>query len=716
MKANHNRQARNKSTKNPTLSIIIQILTTGFFIALLFIPFISGLPYWLRWVFFGVGSGLSIVQLVRIKCPLLYIDRIFANEPRKQIILAIMVFIITMDFSLCLFPKAGIRYVFSDIVSSTKLTFVPEGQIRYEKDTDSTTQVAEKYVIINEPIRPIKRWEYFKHGLIYLFGLIVFNGLLIATINRFLATRAERYKKGANTYKRLKRHYVIIGYGSSCIPIISNICHRKDADTTDFFILLSNQDTELIRREIQTKLQTVKDRIIIYSGDMNSFSHLNRLNLDKAKEMFILGESNEPGRDSKNIECAKKVKDIRQQSHCKNVLKVNMQFDKPVSYSTLKRITIPKKYYKDDNDQDMIYLRPYNFYENWARLLWGNYHLDCYKPLDRGQMNEDGKHVHLVIAGFNEMGVALLLEALRICHYPNYDEITGANKTQITVVDPKMPELLPQFKSQYQRLDQIKDIAVEFKTNRIEDEEIRNLLNDLTEEKGTSLTVAICYYDSDNSLSAALSLPDSLFYTIVDGEVVPNTSVQILARQEIKSGLQDLLNEENSKYANIKIFGTSDKGVNDTLLDDKMAIIINAYYHFKYGTTPSRDFFEMVKENKEKAFEGAAREWIALNEDKRFANRYQTEIYKTYQTYRSLLELHPELLYQTEHMRWCAERSIIGYRDIHNPAIKNSTYQIHNLIVPYHDLNEHEKGKDKDVLEIMEKVIRLADATKENII
>ena len=402
------------------------------------------------------------------------------------------------------------------------------------------------------------------------------------------------------------------------------------------------------------------------------------------------------------------MKEIRQQTHCKNVLKVNMQFDKPVSYSTIKRITIPKRYYKDDHDCDVIYLRPYNFYENWARLLWGNYHLEGYETLDRGQMNEDGRHVHLVIAGFNEMGVALLLEALRICHYPNYNEATGTNKTQITVVDPKMPELLPRFKSQYQHLDQIKDIDIVFKANRIEDDEIRTLLDNVTEKKGTLLTVAICFYDPDNSLSAALSLPESLYYKVVDGEVIPNKAVQILARQEIKSGLGDLLEEENSKYANIKIFGTSDKGVNDALLDDKMPVVINAYYHFKHEVKPSRDFFEMVNENKDNALKEAAREWIALNEDKRFANRYQTEVYHTFQSYRTLLEQQPELLYQTEHLRWCAERSIAGYRNMNNPKIKDEKYQLHKLIVPYHDLIEHDKDKDKDVLEIMDKVLELS--------
>ena len=176
------------------------------------------------------------------------------------------------------------------------------------------------------------------------------------------------------------------------------------------------------------------------------------------------------------------------------------------------------------------------------------------------------------------------------------------------------------------------------------------------------------------------------------------------------------MDEENGKYANVKIFGTLDKGVDDQLLDDKMAIIINAHYHFKYGSEPSRDFFGLVEEDKDKALAEAATEWIALNEDKRFANRYQTEIYKTYQTYRPLLEQKPELLYQTEHLRWCAERSITGYRDLHDPDIKSGTYQIHHLLVPYHDLNDHDKGKDKDVLEIMDKVVALADSIKENIL
>ena len=107
---------------------------------------------------------------------------------------------------------------------------------------------------------------------------------------------------------------------------------------------------------------------------------------------------------------------------------------------------------------------------------------------------------------------------------------------------------------------------------------------------------------------------------------------------------------------------------------------------------------------------------MSLNEDKRFANRYQTEIYKTYQPYRPLLNQHPDMLYQTEHLRWCAERSITGYRDLHELDFNSGVFQFHKSIVPSHDLTDFEKGKDKDVLEIMDKVIALSKENKEKIL
>ena len=697
--------------------LLILVLCTTFFMDYYEDAFAE--PKWIRWSLFGLAIILIIVQFWRAKCPMLIIDRIFANHPGKQIILAFFVFIFTIDLAMCMFPQEGIRSSFVNIISYVKLSHMPKDNYHYDDNPDPNYDWQEEYRIIKDPT-PSSRWDYFKHGILYCLGLIVFNGLLIATITRVMSTRAERYRKGENTYNRIGDHYILIGYRTSCAPIIHNISTRKGTDPYSYFIILSDQDTAMIRRSITTRFHNLSERIIIYSGDMNDKTHLERLKIKNAKEVFVLGEGEKPGRDSLNLECAKTLKELLCAKRGKKklpVLQINVQFDKPSSYSTIKRITIPKQYYQDDQQREVTYLRPFNFYENWARLLWGNYQLDGYQTLDRSLMAEKDnkgnlklsqKHVHLLIAGFNEMGIALLLEALRVCHYPNYDEETNANKTIITIVDPQMENILPKFKSQYPYLSQIKDIHVEYKTNRIEDKDIRNLLDSLSKDSNSILTIAICFDDPDNSLAAALSLPDSMYYNIVDGQPIHNESTQILVRQELKHGLSNLLDQKNGKYSNFKVFGTLDKGVDDHLLNDNMAMLIAGYFHCKYLVDTPIDFFHLAEHDFGKAIELAKKNWFAMNEDKRFSNRYQVEMYKTYKTYRTLLDKRPDLLYQMEHLRWCAERSITGYRDTHEQCLKENTYQLHNLIVPYKDLPETEKAKDADVLNNLDTVYDLA--------
>ena len=143
---------------------------------------------------------------------------------------------------------------------------------------------------------------------------------------------------------------------------------------------------------------------------------------------------------------------------------------------------------------------------------------------------------------------------------------------------------------------------------------------------------------------------------------------------------------------------------------DNMAMFISAYYHFKYDLPNAKDFFEEMENDAQKTLVEAVRHWIALNEDMRFSNRYQVEMYNTYKTYRKLLQHNPEVLYQMEHLRWCAERSITGYLDAHKQGIKSNKddFQILNLLGPYDKLPKSEKLKDRDVLEIMDKVIKLS--------
>ena len=128
-----------------------------------------------------------------------------------------------------------------------------------------------------------------------------------------------------------------------------------------------------------------------------------------------------------------------------------------------------------------LYYRPFNFYELWSRRLWGLYRDEKtrmsgdYDLLDFVRTDESlstfasrssDYYVHLVIVGFNRMGRALLLEALRVCHYANYDDSKTPEqrvKTRITVVDRYMDKLKDTFEAQFPNIGtQIYDIDVDY--------------------------------------------------------------------------------------------------------------------------------------------------------------------------------------------------------------------------------------------------------------
>ena len=93
--------------------------------------------------------------------------------------------------------------------------------------------------------------------------------------------------------------------------------------------------------------------------------------------------------------------------------------------------------------------------------------------------------------------------------------------------------------------------------------------------------------------------------------------------------------------------------------------------------------------------------WLLLNEDMRFSNRYQVDMYDTYAKY-----IDSPALMQMEHLRWNADRSIVGYLSARESGIKNTTYKIHKSLVPFCELTDKEQIKDLDVILNMKKLYK----------
>lgn len=123
----------------------------------------------------------------------------------------------------------------------------------------------------------------------------------------------------------------------------------------------------------------------------------------------------------------------------------------------------------------------------------------------------------------------------------------------------------------------------------------------------------------------------------------------------------------------------------------------------------------------------AKKNWINIEENMRWANRYQINAYLTYlntmgyKITRSLNEgqneIPPEIyneklnenklqiLMRMEKYRWNAERTIEGWK---YGEVRNNNYRIHNLIVPFYKIPEKEKLKDRQVIDNLPYLIALA--------
>lgn len=584
--------------------------------------------------------------------------------------------------------------------------------------------------------------------LVVLSGMVLFNGLLISTITNIIERRVESAERGRTVYKNISNHYVIIGYGELTACIIEDILkhngwngsitykaeRKRRTDSLPKIILLTNQNIEGVREQLYSHLpKEVERRIFLYAGNIESYEHLSNLNIDKAKEVYILGEQTEYGRDSKNLDCVRIVSDLR--GGDKDLLKVNVQFDKVSSYSIIQKITLPNEFICcGGSTTPNIFFRPFNFYENWARLLWGYTGVQMgFSTLDYEQI-ENEKYVHLVIAGFNRMGRALLFEALRLCHFPNFEEATATsparNTTKITIIDKDMDDQLSTFLAQYPNLNQIVDVEIEFLNNRVEDTKIRKLLEEESLNKSAVLTVAICLKDPDYCMAVGLSLPNEVYYSVVGKEIV-QSDTRVLIRQELQRGMGEVLSKNETMFKNVRTFGMLDFGINQELLNDDLAMYVSAYYDIKYGANPLKKkilseytsyiqkerefensmkkytFIDWLTDNKHTIFakDIATRLWLHTSEDFRFANRYQTDMYSLYDRYSG----NPKLS-QMEHLRWNADRSIVGYK--HNIHVKDIDYKLHKLIHPFNLFTIDEQGakeieKDEDVINNMKKLLTL---------
>lgn len=579
-------------------------------------------------------------------------------------------------------------------------------------------------------------------GLISFSGSVLLGGVLISTISNIIERRVGVVNTGRMTYRNITQHYVLIGFNELSINMIREL---YDECPSARILLMSGIEAATVRHRIQSALPIeVERQVLVYFGNIESIEELERLNIASAVEVYVLGDEDRYGRDAKNIAIVHLVSVLRGKCPDGEVMPVYVQFDSIPSYSNIQKMNLPPEVFSMEGKPN-IFFRPFNLHENLARQLWSLYAVDSerrYEPLDYRPIGiaqqPDGSwsatsqdYVHLVIVGFNRMGRSLLLEALRICHYANYDDRLPADKrirTRITLVDREMETQRDYFKAQFPYIEsQIDDIEVEYCHDDICSTAMRTRLQQWAQNKNCLLTVAICARNPDLSLSLGLNLPHEVY----------QHQCRVLIRQEFNNDLSSMVDDEQGRYRYVKVFGMVDKGMKKNILQDKLALYVNYLYDCCYADESLKQ--KEVLKNMYESYDNHSGDfvlmnhqahclWNKLSEPLRWANRYQLDAYSVFcrtlgygirrsdrlpariSEFTFSGTLQPQALYllvRMEKYRWNAERTVAGWR---RAEVKDKVFLQHNLIMPFSELLQkfpEEVEKDADVIHNLPYVLAL---------
>ena len=592
----------------------------------------------------------------------------------------------------------------------------------------------------------------FAKSLISLLGTFFLSGFLVSMLVSFVNQRAEKWEKGDLRYKfRLWDYSVVIG-GHDAVPsLVKQLVNRHKR-----VIVLTNRDIPSFRREVESCIEEpLKERVIFYHGYRNSEVDLKHLHLTRnnLKAVYVLGESRvrgeeETSHDTLNMNCLNIINDLR--GDRKKRIDCYVFFEHQTTSVIFQKFVNNKKYHT-------LNFIPYNFYELQAQkaIGWSNFKKNEKKKekeqeqslrLDRfgtDAVNAD-KHVHLVIIGMSKMGQALGLEAIRVCHYPNYaqaqmqyeyanekEKVGNAKKlmkkrrTRITFIDCNMKEILDSFKCRYGRLlDEIQwsyvdfdytlksqshllrddeqkivpDIELEFVNGRIQAEKVLEHLKTFSSDRSAILTIASCLSKSNLSIASILCLPK---------EVLEKAEIMIYQPDSTKLVESIAINEDSDK---VKAFGEISQSVDleHIVALEKMAKRVNYVYRKKNSMNNYmlKDFSKTAMISFEKG-ESETSYW-EMEETWRWANRYHAsavwqkvhyidpndDIEKIITQGITENEGCPQedfegLMARTEHNRYCVEQWLLDRREPDEDVFKSykclGNMKSHLTIFPTND-------------------------------
>ena len=413
-------------------------------------------------------------------------------------------------------------------------------------------------------------------------------------------------------------------------------------------IIIVVQDIENIYIRQYMKISNVS---VLIANPKNQET-LIKLNLEKKKHIIVSS-----GKDVDNIEIVSQILTIN-----KNV-NIYVQIEnRSLRY-----------FHKENGLLQGSNIKIYSYYEDASRELFKKYDIDGknYEILSR---NEE---YSIVILGNTNLSYEVIFQACIMGQLPN------ENKLTIYCLDKNPKKFQKKVELNYTEIHNVPNI--ELKYIKFDIDSKLSYIKDFW--YGRNLTnIFVCYEDEETNLGIAANLSNITYINEIEKEEFKTNIILAIFNEY---NISNCIKTNQNSFENFFTFGlTRDICTKEYLIDEIRDIRAKATNNiYNENASPSKQ-----------------KPWEERSYFEKESNRASADHIKIKQKYLNIdnSDLGKEKLARCEHNRWNAFHYLNGwkYAKKRNPKIK-----LHHCLVPYDNLDESNKAKDRAMVKNIDMII-----------
>ena len=488
--------------------------------------------------------------------------------------------------------------------------------------------------------------------------------------------------------RRLTRGHVVIAAGSSEKenfhehPLRSKLSLAIDLAyalaPTETIVLTAPEINELQR----TKLWDNGVRVITHDG--NSTDMLNAVGASRAKTLIAVRDHFDDNIALCRAALSPSLKNPSLECKCM------------VEPLAKKRAFRPEDYFEVET---LVRLRSFNESELIARRIFSEFPPDA-------KVAETEQRVHVLLVGLSSVGQALVQHLARMGHY------RSGLKPKITIVDRNVEA---KWSSLTVSLPAVADWILVEKIEIDADHITRQMLDEWLEDDDPITIVYVCRKNEISNLRIARLLLDRQ----MEASLQKNRAIADVVALDPPDGivLSDfhIHGNHGGHFHLFSLVGVDGRVKDSVVTKGLLTDIDDTRARFIHDAYRAKDL-AMTVQNPEHQIHPNSCPWEDLHEDIRDANRMVAghfeiklraidcrlgSIDEDKEANLNMDEL--EVISIMEHNRWWADRALNGWQ---LGPVRNDIQKVHPNMVPYDELSEADKQKDRDSVMEMTKILR----------